>query len=193
MKQFSKIILFALGFGFLAVVLSSIPNHPVAAAPAAKPVSLSGQPACVPVDNFFADDGPDGNFFSDPNNKNTQTECGLLTVFTPSAAYTVTHFNWAAASATPHVLLYGNPGDTVVVTLEMIQVSSTAPPTGSARPLYTAVAVLDSSGNAGGQVTFGEDGAVIPPGFALHALEYNATQGFNLQNGMSMRLLGHFN
>lgn len=42
MKQFSKLTLLALGFGILAVALSSIPNQPAIAGPGAAPVTIQG-------------------------------------------------------------------------------------------------------------------------------------------------------
>lgn len=49
MKQFGKMMLLALGFGLLAVVLSSIPNHPAAAAGSAPVTVVGGVTGATPV------------------------------------------------------------------------------------------------------------------------------------------------
>jgi hypothetical protein len=56
-KQFGKMMLVTLGFGLLAVVLSSLPNHPTAAAPGPAPVNVvntGANPVPVSIDNFPA-------------------------------------------------------------------------------------------------------------------------------------------
>lgn len=91
MKQFSKIALLVFGFGVLAVVLSSFPSHPVAAAPG-RPNHQLVTLVCVAFTSNICTD------------LERVAADGTLTPFTAPPAgldLVVTDFVWKSASVTP--------------------------------------------------------------------------------------------
>lgn len=150
MKQSSKIMLVVMGFALLAVVLSSVPNHPANAAPGPAPVTVANTPlpvttptnSGVPVSKLITLICPGS---AAPTQSN---DCPAFTAIDATDSlvsnnYTiptgetliVTDVNWAGGAPIP------SPGNTTSLNLELVNGNAFAP-----LALYNDRGLTDSNG-----------------------------------------------